>query len=634
MSSGRICCGARTGWRKTGEVGPEEQESTELSTRGGSGSASGDKADCKTCVRVLTDFASDGVLALAEGVLPPSTPVFDGNSKFRSLGAATPRTPTELDRRNLGPLSNVRTFPGKNCSEIARFGIGDSGCILERPSILPAPAVESDTRAWPPPWMASLTHCSRRPARRMSLGRCVRRHLCVPFNRGWPWADVCALNVGGRVFTVKRETLRVCPNSFLADLFSGRWEGQLQRDGQGNLFLDFDPVIFESLLGWLRDKRIETPERPAALPIVHREDLKHFQAVVDYLGLQPYLSDLPGLCPAGWPPGGGGEPEACGRPPAADRRPAGAATGAGGGGGGGSGDSDGERLERPSLMDAAGSLLASLYGAAAGAVGEAVAHLEDEDEDDAFGDGPPAGVPGAAAGRRAQEVHVPVGGLPVTMPSASSSWPNPGVVATSAAVVPPVQEPRRMVGWSQRVAHPAVQHGRAGDDPSVVSIGDTRSQATAAAVRSTRGYQSSIHYWEIKVLIVSDWSYVGFVSADWDAVRTPIGRAQHSWGVASNGAAFACGGSEIAKLSAGYSEGDSIGFLLQLAGPGRRTASIYMNGEWNDDLFTGLPETLYPAVSNMRSPAKYRLACDARAPSSLGAGLHESQDHGGRSPVW
>lgn len=62
--------------------------------------------------------------------------------------------------------------------------------------------------------------------------------------------DIVTLNVGGQLHTVKRATLRVCPSSFLAELFSGRWEHALQKDAAGNVFLDVDPAVFELLLNW------------------------------------------------------------------------------------------------------------------------------------------------------------------------------------------------------------------------------------------------------------------------------------------------------------------------------------------------------------------------------------------------
>merc|ERR1712107_401315 len=78
------------------------------------------------------------------------------------------------------------------------------------------------------------------------------------------------------------------------------------------------------------------------------------------------------------------------------------------------------------------------------------------------------------------------------------------------------------------------------ENPLVMNIADTRSLATAAAVRTTRGFRSGSHTWKIQVDICSDWSYVGLVGENWTAVNQPIGRSQLSWGIASNGAVYAC----------------------------------------------------------------------------------------------
>lgn len=42
------------------------------------------------------------------------------------------------------------------------------------------------------------------------------------------------------------------PQSVLAAMFSGRWESSLERDPQGNYFLDFDAADFAILLTYLR----------------------------------------------------------------------------------------------------------------------------------------------------------------------------------------------------------------------------------------------------------------------------------------------------------------------------------------------------------------------------------------------
>ena len=65
---------------------------------------------------------------------------------------------------------------------------------------------------------------------------------------GCPQRRECPAKVGGKVYTVKRETLCVCRGSFLAELFSGRWDPKLQKDAAGHFFLDVDPDVFDIIL--------------------------------------------------------------------------------------------------------------------------------------------------------------------------------------------------------------------------------------------------------------------------------------------------------------------------------------------------------------------------------------------------
>lgn len=159
----------------------------------------------------------------------------------------------------------------------------------------------------------------------------------------------------------------------------------------------------------------------------------------------------------------------------------------------------------------------------------------------------------------------------------------------------------------------------------VLSIGGTHAQGTAAAARATRGYQAGVHFWEVQVLILSDCSYVGLVSAEWASVHLPVGRAPESWGVASSGVVLVCG-DEVSRLPLGFSEGSTIGVLLELGGPGQRTATVFVDGRRYVDLFADLPDTVYPAVSNNRAPAQYCLSCGASPPAG-------SSEHGLEAPV-
>ena len=64
--------------------------------------------------------------------------------------------------------------------------------------------------------------------------------------------DVIQLNVGGQLLMTTRYTLTRISNSILSIMFNGQWEEKLNRDNQGNIFLDFNPILFQHLLEQLR----------------------------------------------------------------------------------------------------------------------------------------------------------------------------------------------------------------------------------------------------------------------------------------------------------------------------------------------------------------------------------------------
>jgi len=110
--------------------------------------------------------------------------------------------------------------------------------------------------------------------------------------------DVVDLNAGGHLHSVSRGTLCLAEGSLLAALFSGRWEDSLQRDQQGRPFLDVDPHAFEKILGFLRLKRIESPEQAAPPPDIEAGKQEAFNMILRYYGLmdflyppQPFLSE-------------------------------------------------------------------------------------------------------------------------------------------------------------------------------------------------------------------------------------------------------------------------------------------------------------------------------------------------------
>ena len=75
-------------------------------------------------------------------------------------------------------------------------------------------------------------------------------------------SDVLQLNIGGDKLAVLRRTLTSVEGSMLASRFSGRWDESLEKDSDGNFFLDLDLELFKPMINYLRAKTCETPLAP------------------------------------------------------------------------------------------------------------------------------------------------------------------------------------------------------------------------------------------------------------------------------------------------------------------------------------------------------------------------------------
>ena len=77
--------------------------------------------------------------------------------------------------------------------------------------------------------------------------------------------DVIHLNIGGEILATTRQTLMLLPKSLFSILFNGRWEQRLHIDDDGNIFFDFNPIVFWYLLDQLQlseGKSISSPSDP------------------------------------------------------------------------------------------------------------------------------------------------------------------------------------------------------------------------------------------------------------------------------------------------------------------------------------------------------------------------------------
>lgn len=101
--------------------------------------------------------------------------------------------------------------------------------------------------------------------------------------------DIIPINMGGeKTIKVKRSLLTQVEGSYLASMFSGRWEEQITRDSEGNIFVDESPEVFMSLIEWLRARRYATeedPATPATMPQIDKKYEKAWVQMMEYYGL-------------------------------------------------------------------------------------------------------------------------------------------------------------------------------------------------------------------------------------------------------------------------------------------------------------------------------------------------------------
>ncbi|KAL7522894.1 hypothetical protein ACHAWX_007775 [Stephanocyclus meneghinianus] len=109
-------------------------------------------------------------------------------------------------------------------------------------------------------------------------------------NAQLPNSDVLELNVGGTITTVLRRTLTSVEGSMLASRFSGRWDDTLEKDKNGNFFIDQPIHLFQPMIDYLRARNSETPLGP---PVTSPDEFenetqrRNFVRMVEYFGMTP-----------------------------------------------------------------------------------------------------------------------------------------------------------------------------------------------------------------------------------------------------------------------------------------------------------------------------------------------------------
>lgn len=105
----------------------------------------------------------------------------------------------------------------------------------------------------------------------------------------WPEAtEVLEINCSGRFFTIPRSTLCGIEGSHLSRMFSDEYIGQIPRDTEGRMYLDFNPYCFGILVEYLQNRRLR---KDVPTPIVPNEQRESMDLMAESLKLLPFLRD-------------------------------------------------------------------------------------------------------------------------------------------------------------------------------------------------------------------------------------------------------------------------------------------------------------------------------------------------------
>jgi len=102
-------------------------------------------------------------------------------------------------------------------------------------------------------------------------------------------SDIIEFNVGGKIISLTRGVLTQLKGTMLEALFGGRWDKKLQYDEKGRIFLDLNPICFQSILDYLVEKQLSTEDNP---PKIRCSDFEHkyiLLHMMKYLGVDEKL---------------------------------------------------------------------------------------------------------------------------------------------------------------------------------------------------------------------------------------------------------------------------------------------------------------------------------------------------------